>query len=439
MNKEILKLALPNIISNLSVPLLSIVDVALMGHLPSSYFIVAVGFGSALFNFIYWGFGFLRMGTTGFTAQAFGEKHFQKSIHILLRGLVIAIGIGLLLIGGQNALLNLGLAFFKTSENVANQLSAYFHVRIFAAPATLSGYVVVGWLLGMQKAKSAMSITVVVNLINILGNYYFVVHDHMAADGVALGTVIAQYAGLLIGLSIILYTFPEWKMHLQFTKIFSLQPMVNFFKVNFDIFIRTLCLIFTFAYFKNLSGELSLAIGAANIILLEFFTIAAYGIDGFSFAAEAIVGKYFGANDSKNLQRSIYHLFFWGVGLGLFFSLVFYVFGDSILGIITDQTTVVETANDYLFWMILSPVFMAVPFIWDGIYIGLTASRAMRNSMLIATLFCFLPAQYLLIKIWNNHGLWLALLLFFIARGVIQSLIGPKLLKRKDLKNNVIN
>ncbi len=403
---------------------------ALMGHLPSTYFIIAVGFGAALFNFIYWGFGFLRMGTTGFTAQAYGENDERKSFHALFRGLAIAISIGLILIGIQNIILRFGLIFFNTTQQVDQELTNYFHYRILAAPATLSGYALIGWLLGMQKAKASMMITIIVNIINIIGNYYFVIYQKMTADGVALGTVIAQYAGLIIGISYIGFHFTNWKNFAKIKAVFQLEEIVNFFKVNLDIFIRTLCLIFTFAYFKNLSGELSLNIGAANIILLEFFTIAAYGIDGFAFAAESISGKYFGANNLQKLKQSISYLFYWGIGLALIFSIIFYGFGDKIIASLTNQSQVIDTAKTYLIWMILSPVIMAIPFIWDGIYIGLTASRAMRNSMLIATLFCFLPTQYIFIKLWGNHGLWLSLFLFFLARGITQSIMAPRLFKK---------
>lgn len=429
MNKEILKQAIPNIISNLSVPMLSLVDIALMGHLSSAHYILAVGFGATLFNFIYWGFGFLRMGTTGFTAQAFGQDHIKKAFYVLFRGMIIAIVIGLLLIVFQKFFLFIGLHFFHTTPEVEAELGLYYGVRIFAAPATLGIYVLTGWFLGMQKARIPMIITIIINIINISGNFYFVSCQGMTANGVALGTVIAQYAGLILGLYFLQAKFPDWKRYLSSTLIFQLKEIIDFLKVNIDIFIRTLCLIFTLAYFKTLSGELGITIGAANIILLEFFTIAAYGIDGFAFAAEAISGKYYGADDTKKLYQSIRFLFYWGMGLGLVFTIIFQIKGQEIILLLTSQPAVIEVANRYLIWMILSPVIMSVAFIWDGVYIGLTASKAMRNTMLIATLCCFIPAQYLFINLWGNHGLWLALIVFFVARGIGQTILSKQILR----------
>ena len=430
MNKEILKLAIPNIVSNLSVPLLSIVDVALMGHLESAHFILAVGFGTSLFNFLYWGFGFLRMGTTGITAQAFGSRDAQKTSDIFFRAMIIAFTAGLLLIVFQSFFLRLGLILFDTTEEVRESLIRYYRVRIYAAPATLGMYVIVGWFLGMQNARVPMVLTIIINGLNIFGSFYFVEYAGMKAEGVALGTVVAQYAGLILS-SLFLF-----RKHKKIFSIFNWQSVIqreevkSFLLINSDIVIRTLCLIFTMAFFKIQSGNIGVTIGAANIVLLEFFTIAAYGIDGFAFAAESVAGKYFGARQYKKLDRAIRFCFIWGVGLGLVFSVIFFVFGTSILLLMTNQEPVFLVAKKYLIWMVFSPAFMAIPFIWDGIYIGLTASKAMRNSMLISTVICFLPAQFLLTKYYNNHGLWLALIIFFLARGISQTIMARQVLRK---------
>lgn len=432
MNREILKLAIPNIVSNLSVPLLSLVDVALMGHLESAHFILAVGFGTSLFNFLYWGFGFLRMGTTGITAQAFGSRNFQESAHIFYRAIFIALAAGLMLIFFQSFFLRLGLRLFDTTPAVNQSLIAYYSVRIYAAPATLIMYVIIGWFLGMQDAKAPMVLTIIINTVNIFGSYYFVAYAGMKADGVALGTVVAQYAGLLLGCLFLLVKQRKIITHFRWKSIADRKAVKSFLLVNTDIIIRTLCLIFTLAYFKIQSGNIGVTIGAANIVLLEFFTIAAYGIDGFAFAAESVTGKYFGARAFKKLRNAIKLCFIWGLGLGLFFTCLFYVSGTGLLQVMTDQEPVFLVAKQYLVWMIFTPVLMAIPFIWDGVFIGLTASAAMRNSMIIASLICFLPAQYFLVKYFDNHGLWMALTIFFLARGISQTIMAKSLLDNRS-------
>ena len=255
MNKEILKLAIPNIISNLSVPLLSIVDVALMGHLESAHFILAVGFGTSLFNFLYWGFGFLRMGTTGVTAQAFGGRNFRETSYIFFRAIFIAIAAGLTLILFQSALLKLGLALFDTTPNVEESLIRYYRVRIYAAPATLSMYVIIGWFLGMQNAKVPMALTIAINSVNIFGSFYCVQYLGMKADGVALGTVVAQYTGLILGGLLLLKKHKVIATYFSWKQILDLVAIKSFLRLNLDIIIRTLCLIFTLAFFKIHRGH----------------------------------------------------------------------------------------------------------------------------------------------------------------------------------------
>lgn len=216
-----------------------------------------------------------------------------------------------------------------------------------------------------------------------------------------------------------------------FQNIFEGSAIKKFILVNSDILIRTLCLIFTLSFFKVMSAKEGELIGAANILLLEFITIAAYGIDGFAFAAESITGKYFGAKDKVNLKKAIRYCFYWGFGLGLIYSLIYLLLGRNILEILTNQTTVVDLALDYMFWLVLFPVLSVVPFVWDGVYIGLTSSKAMRNTMLFSTFIVFLPAYYLLAYYWGNHGLWLAMILFVLARGISQTVLAKKVVYDK--------
>ena len=431
MNKEILKLAIPNILANLSVPMLSLVDIALMGHLNSTSYILSIGFGVMIFNFIYWAFGFLRMGITGMTAQEVGKGNVNESYRLLFRGVIIAFLGAALLFVFKDLLLQLSLYLINSSDAVNEQTATYFSIRIYAAPATLGLYAFIGWFLGKQNATIAMVITIVVNVLNAFISYYLVTYLAMGTKGVASGTVIAQYIGFLLAIVLFFIFYKKELVREAFQNIFEVTAIKRFILVNSDILIRTLCLIFTLSFFKVMSVKEGELIGAANILLLEFITIAAYGIDGFAFAAESISGKYFGAKDNVNLKKAIRYCFYWGFGLGLIYALVYLLFGRDILESLTDQTEVVNLALEYRLWLVVFPVLSVVPFVWDGVYIGLTSSKAMRNTMLFSTIIIFLPSYYVLANYWGNHGLWLAMILFVLARGISQTILAKKIVYGK--------
>jgi len=426
LNKEILKLAIPNILANLSVPLLSMVDVALMAHLNSENYILAIGFGVMIFNFVYWGFGFLRMGITGLTAQEVGKGNTDETYRLLFRGLIIAFIGAIILFVFRDLLLQLSLYFIETNPTVNQQVSTYFNVRIYAAPATLGLYAFIGWFLGKQNASIPMVITITINLINVFLSYYLATNLQMETRGVALGTVIAQYSGLLMAIVFFLIYYKKELTKKAFQFILEWNALKKFMLVNSDIIIRTLCLIFTLSFFKVMSAKEGDIVGAANILLLEITAIAVYGIDGFAFAVEAISGKYFGAKDKINLKKVIRYCFYWGLAFGSLYSLAFLFFGKQILMLITSQAEVVNVATDYLVWLVLFPVLSAVPFIWDGVFIGVTASKSMRNTMLFSTFVIFLPAFFLLQHYFGNHGIWASLILFVIARGLSQTVMAKK-------------
>ncbi|NQX97605.1 MAG: MATE family efflux transporter, partial [Flavobacteriales bacterium] len=305
MNKEILKLAIPNILANLSVPMLSLVDIALMGHLNSTSYILSIGFGVMIFNFIYWAFGFLRMGITGMTAQEVGKGNVNESYRLLFRGVIIAFLGAALLFVFKDLLLQLSLYLINSSDAVNEQTATYFSIRIYAAPATLGLYAFIGWFLGKQNATIAMVITIVVNVLNAFISYYLVTYLAMETKGVASGTVIAQYIGFLLAIVLFFIYYKKELVREAFQDIFEVIAIKRFILVNSDILIRTLCLIFTLSFFKVMSVKEGELIGAANILLLEFITIAAYGIDGFAFAAESISGKYFGARDKIKFKKAV--------------------------------------------------------------------------------------------------------------------------------------
>ncbi len=436
LNRQILHLALPNIVSNLSVPLLSAVDTALVGHLPNSWSIGAVAVGGMIFNFVYWGFGFLRMGTTGLAAQAFGQKDKRASSLVLSRTVLVALAAAVLLLLFQNVIAKIAFFLVDASPQVELFAKKYFFIRIFAAPATLSLYALIGWFLGMQNARFPMIISIVINLLNVALDAWFVLGMHMDADGVAWGTLIAQYTGLVLAL---FFLWKYYRSHIHrfgLTEILHRGELLQLFKLNGDIFIRTLFLIFVFSFFTAKSASFGDEILAANAILIQLWMIFSYGIDGFAYAAESLVGRYIGAGNRGQLRLLIRLLFKWGAGLGLIFSLTYFLLGKPILSLFTNQETVFTLAVSYLGWTIAAPAVNSFCYIWDGIYIGATASAAMRNSMILATLGFFLPVYYIGHQLWGNHGMWLAMLLFMAARGVSLTLLaGKNVFEERGLMN----
>jgi len=426
MNKEILRLSIPIIISNVSIPLLGMVDTALMGRLETEYYIGAVALGSLIFNFIYWGFGFLRMGTTGLTAQAYGRNDHKEITAILVRGLLVALGGSLALILLQRTVSWVGFALIPGEEAVKSLGEQYFYIRIYAAPATLALYVFYGWFLGMQNAKYPMILTVLVNLMNVGFNVFFVTHLGMKSDGVALGTVCAQYMGLITAVALFISKYKHRLKDYESDIVLKIEPIKRFFSVNGDIFIRTICLVFTFAFFTAASSSLDSLVLAANQILLQFISLMSYGVDGFAFAAESLVGKFIGEENKPKLTSSVRKLFIWGCGLGVCFAVFYGLFGKKLLFVFTDLQPVIKTASQYVWWLTVIPVFGAVAYMWDGVYIGATATKPMRNMMLLSTLGVFLPIYFLSVELMGNHGLWLALLMFMVARGLFLTLISKK-------------
>ncbi len=418
MNREILKLAIPNIISNISVPLLSSVDTALMGQL-SALHIGAVGVGSMLFNFIYWNFGFLRMGTTGITAQSYGQKSDAAIILTLGRALFIAILLAILIMILQVPFAELGFSLMNLSDAQLPLVGTYFYIRIWAAPATLALYALMGWFFGMQNAIYPLILTITINVVNIICSLFFIKYLGFEVAGVAYGTVIAQYVGLFLAIGLFFYKYLYLLPHLSQKAILKWTELRQFLSINSDIFIRTFCLTFAFGFFYSQSSVGGEQLLAVNVILLQFLNWMSYGVDGFAFATESLVGKYVGAKQQTQLNKAIRLSFIWAMGLAGLFSLLYGGLGLTLVGVFSNQAEVIVATQPYLFWMVLFPILSTPCYIWDGIFIGLTASKSMRDSMILS-LFIYLGVHYLLKNDFGNHGLWLALLIFLVARGGIQ-------------------
>jgi len=429
LNRKILNLAIPNIISNITIPLLGIVDLAIMGHLESEIYIGAIALGGMIFNFIYWGFSFLRMGTSGFTAQAYGARDKNETITILSRAMLVALFGSILIILLQSPISFLSFSMINGSPEIEQLAAEYFHIRIWAAPATLGLYALTGWFLGMQNARIPMVIAIVINLLNLIFNLVFVYGLGMRADGVALGTVISQYIGLIMALIFFFKYYKKLAVFWSYTDLMVWEPIKRFFMVNKDIFIRTLCLIFTFSFFTARSASENDTILAVNTLLLQFLLFFSYLIDGFAYAAEALVGKYVGAKEPENLKKAIRSLFKWGLVVSIPFTMIYAIGGDYILYLLTDNEKLILLSHEYMFWIILVPVITFPAFIWDGVYIGATAAVEMRNALLVATIFIFIPAYFIATPILGNHGLWLALMLFMVSRGILLTMYSKRIIR----------
>lgn len=419
MNKKILKLAFPNILSNLSVPLIGLVDTALSGHLGNASHLAGLALGSTIFSFIFWGFGFLRMGTTGLAAQAWGAKDEERLQAIFFRASSVAILGGLTLWLCQYLLGNTAFWLLKGSEDAEYWARIYFETRIWAAPATLMIYVINGWSLGAQNAILPLGVTLVQNVGNALLSLLFVLHYDIGIQGVALGTVIGNYAAAVFGSIWMLKKYP-WLWVFPKKAWLSLAELSAFFKLNTDLVIRTLALIATFTWFTAESATYGDVPLAANTILLQLWMIFSYGIDGFAFAAESLVGALKGEKNSSGLQLMIKRCFQWGMGLGVLGGLLFYLFQQPILHLFTNELATIAFAESLYPWILIAPLIGSFCYIWDGIFIGLTASTAMRNSMLIAVIGVYFPVYFLMEGFLGITALWLAMMGFLGARALGQ-------------------
>lgn len=422
MNKKILNLAIPNIISNLTIPLVGLTDLVLMGHQESSVYIGAVSLGAMIFTVIYSALGFLRMGTSGFTAQAYGERSFKNAMSALSRALMVAFGAALLLIALQKPLAYGIFELINGSAEVEHETRAYFLMRIWASPATLTIMAFSGWFLGMQNAKSPMAVAIVVNVLNVAFSIFFVKYFDMKASGVALGTLLAQYCGLILTIFFFFRYYRKIIKHWSQQAMMQLQGFKEFFNVNSNIMIRSLLLTGTIFYFNAKSATFGDDILAANSVLLQFLWVFSFFIDGFAYAAESLVGRYVGAKDPKNLKKAIRLLFIWGVGFSVPISFLYHFCGDYFITLLTSVETVYEATQPYKFWITLIPILTFSAFLWDGIYVGATASKAMRNAMILSSVFVFIPAFNLLNQSYGNQGLWFAMMLFMTSRGVFLGL-----------------
>ena len=419
MNKKILQLAIPSIISNITVPLLGLIDVAIVGHLGSASYIGAIAVGGMLFNIIYWLFGFLRMGTSGMTSQAFGKRDLNEVTRVLLRAVGVGLFIALCLLLLQYPIRKVAFLLIDATAEVRELATVYFSICVWGAPAVLGGYGFAGWFIGMQNSRFPMFIAITQNIVNIVASLAFVYLLDMKIEGVALGTLIAQYAGLFMASLLWLRYYGRLKIAFRWREIIGKTAMKRFFQVNSDIFFRTLCLVAVTTFFTSTGARQGDVVLAVNTLLMQLFTLFSYIMDGFAYAGEAMTGRYVGARNNTGLQRMIRLLFRWGWGLSLSFTILYMIGGQDFLGLLTNDTTVINAAGSYYYWVLAIPLAGFAAFLWDGILIGATATRLMFYSMLVASGMFFL-IYYIFYALMGNHALWMAFLIYLSLRGIMQ-------------------
>ena len=434
MNRRILHLAIPSIVSNITVPLLGLVDVTIVGHLGATAYIGAIAVGGLLFNILYWNFGFLRMGTSGLTSQAYGRKDKDAEIRVLVQAVSVGLFSALAMLILQYPIERLAFRLLDTSAEVEQYAVTYFRICIWGAPAVLAQYGFTGWFIGMQNSRYPMYIAIVMNVINIVCSSCFVFLFGMKVEGVALGTVVAQYSGVMMALGLWFYNYKELWGRITFKGSLQLIAMRRFFAVNRDIFLRTLCLIGVTTFFTSTGARQGDVILAVNTLLMQLFTLFSYIMDGFAYAGEALSGRYVGACNLIQLKRAVRALFGWSVGLSLVFTLLYGVGGENFLGLLTNDKVVIETAGHYFYWVLAIPLAGFAAFLWDGILIGATATRFMLWSMLVAS-GSFFVIYYYFSGATNNHMLWLAFLVYLALRGVMQTLWSRKVFTLKYLQS----
>ena len=432
-HRQVWHLAAPIIIANLSVPFLGAVDTAVIGHLDHSYYLGAVAIGAVIFHFIYWGFGFLRMGTTGLTAQAFGAGDHGEVRAIFYRAVFLGTIIALVIWLTQWPILWIATGLFEASEQIEELAATYFHVRIWSAPAVLANYSLIGWFIGIGNTRAALMLQVLMNGLNIVLDLLFVMGMGWNVAGVAAATVISEYAAVCIGLVLFHRTGSTINRVGTRPAIIDWPKIKRMLFINIDIFIRTSCLIFAFSFFTAQGAKFGDDILAANAVLIQFQHFLSFGLDGFAHAAEALVGSAIGAGSRARLRAAVVTAGIWALVVAGLYTIVYAGAGPMLIQALTGIKSVQNEAREFLVWLMISPIISVWSFLLDGIFIGATRTREMRNGMLIS-LAVFLAAVLVLKPSLGNHGLWLSLMLFMVARAITLGLYFPALERNAGFK-----
>lgn len=410
------RIAAPMIISSVTVPLLGMVDTAVMGHLEDPTFLAAVAVGATIFSVVFMGLNFLRMGTTGITAQGFGARDNDTVREALGQSVITALTLAAIIIVVQLLLVSTALALLSPSEQVATLTLDYFRIRVWSAPASLCNFVLIGWLIGMQNARGPLAIMLVTNLINIVLDLAFVVWLGMDVDGVALATLIAEFCGLATGVVIVRAELARHPGSGTPIHLFVLARYRRLFDVNANLFVRTMALMFVFAFVTAQGARMGDIVLAVNALLMNFQLFLAYALDGIAYSAEALVGKAIGSRDRDGMLLAVRRTLQWSLLFASGFCAFYLVAGGWIIDLLSNIETLRATARDYLPWLIISPLISVWSFLYDGVFVGATRSKEMMFIMVGSLLFVFLPTWFGFTQ-FGNHGLWLAFTLFMAARG----------------------
>lgn len=415
--RAIAAIAFPAIVTNITVPLLGLCDIAIAGHKGGAAFIASLAVATSMFNMVYWLFGFLRMGSSGLTARAFGASDFRTTTAVLIRAVALALAAGALIIILRQPILALLLDAMDVDGDLAAMATRYFMITVWGAPALLATYALTGWFLGMQNSRTPMAVSIAADLVNILASVILVFGFDMTIEGVAAGTLIAQWSSLLLGAGLAVRRY-RGRLILPSPGELARGGIGEFFRVNSDIFLRTLCLVAVTLWFTRTGAMQGAVMLAVNALLMQLFTIFSYFMDGFAFSAEALVGRYKGSGEELTMKRVIRLEIAIGAAVAAIFTLAYFAGGELFLGLLTDDGSVVRAATDYLPWAVTVPLAGFMAFSCDGIYIGAGRTRMMLLSMAIATAIFFL-LYMLLFPSMANHGLWLAFVSYLATRGLL--------------------
>lgn len=426
-NREILQIALPSIVSNITVPLLGLIDVTIVGHLGAASYIGAIAVGGMLFNIIYWIFGFLRMGTGGMTSQAYGRGDEAEMMRLLTRSTGVGMLIALTLIVLQYPIERTAFSLIETTPEVERLAATYFRICIWGAPAVLGLYSFSGWFIGMQNSRYPMFIAITQNIVNILMSLVLVYGLEMKIEGVAIGTLVAQYAGWLMAIGLWMHRYKHLRPYAELRSLTDKGAMRRFFQVNRDIFLRTLCLVSVTVFFTSAGAAQGEVILAVNTLLMQLFTLFSYIMDGFAYAGEALAGKHIGADNRPALRTMVRQLFVWGIALALVFTLIYGIGGEGFLSLLTNEESVITASSTYFYWVLAIPLAGFAAFLYDGIFIGATATGLMLRAMFVASVAFFL-IYFGCREAMGNHALWLAFITYLSLRGIVQGYLGRKIL-----------
>lgn len=420
MNRRILKLAGPSILANVTVPLVGMVDVAIAGRLGDAASIGGIAVATMLFDLLYWNMGFLRVGTGGFAAQAYGRRDFNNAVRVLVQAVGTALVAAMVIWAIQYIYLEAAFLIVDCSAETEQLARKYFYIRIWAAPATLSLFAFKGWFIGMQNTISPMIVDVTVNIMNLLLSILFAIGFGMGISGIALGTLLAQYTGLIISITLMYAYYRKLFKYINLKASLKLREMKKFFVLNGNLFLRSTSLLLIYSGFTSIAAKYGDNLLAVSTIMMKLMLLYSYFIDGFAYAGEAVTGRAIGARDPLSLKRAIKVLFYWTIGIAAVSTLVYGFAGEALFGVMTNNPQVISAAHEYLPWLLAVPIFSCIAFILDGIFIGATASAAIRNSTMVSALVFFLT-YYLLASTLSLQALYVAYIAHLIVRTIMMS------------------